>query len=142
MCARLRSALVGLDPTGPLVVKTVAEPAAERRPEYEADGTARGRADHGAAAETDRLLLGDDTRLVLRGTVPRPCKARRREQAADDQDNEFLLHGSLLKRKVGGHGRYCSETGLRAGEPLPQETGGNLDNYGGRVGPVSRCGGG
>ena len=112
--ARLRGTLVGIAPGAALAVKTVAEPAAERRAEHEADGAARERADRGAAAETDRLFLGNDARLVFRGTVLRPRKARRREHAADhgNEDllgNEFRLHGSLLKRKVVGHGRYLSE---------------------------------
>ena len=112
--ARLRGALVGLAPSAALVVETVAEPAAERRAEHEADGAARERADRGAAAEADRLFLGSNARLAFRGTILRPRKARRREQAADHGNddllgNEFLLHGSLLKRKVGGHGRYLSE---------------------------------
>jgi hypothetical protein len=77
-------------------VETVAYPAAERRSEHETDRTARERADCGTAADTDRFLFWR--------TVFRRREARRREQGADQRNNNFLghefrLHGSLLKRK-------------------------------------------
>src|SRR6185503_8222948 len=92
--ARLRGAFIGFEPGGVLAMETVAEPAAERGAEHEADGAAGRRTDHGAAAEADRLFLRRNARLARlgsRGTIFRPREARRGEQAADDQDNEFLL---------------------------------------------------
>ena len=84
-------------------MKTVADPAAERRAEHEPDRTARERADRGTAAEADRFLLGrmSTARFGLRGTIFRSREARRREQAADQCNDyfltrEFLTHGSLL----------------------------------------------
>src|SRR5690606_24835886 len=49
--------LLGLEAPGALVLETIADPAAERRADDEPDRAARGRTDHGAAAETDRLVL-------------------------------------------------------------------------------------
>jgi hypothetical protein len=73
--ARLRGALVGFAATGTLVVEAVAEPAAERGPEHEADGTTGGRADHAAPPETDRLFLAA-TRVSSFAAIPRPREAR------------------------------------------------------------------
>ena len=93
--ARLRGALVGLAPSATLVVETVADPAAERGAEHEADRAARERADRGAAAEADRLFLGRRARSRFRGTILRPREARRREQAADQRNDDFLSHEFL-----------------------------------------------
>src|SRR5690349_14630218 len=107
-----------------LAVETVAEPAAERGSEHEADRAAGHGADRRAAAEADRLFLRGDARLAFVGAMLRPREARRREQAPDQQDNEFLLHGSLLKRNVGGHGAIAANRAdarvINCGRTLPQ----------------------
>jgi hypothetical protein len=70
------------------MVKSIAEPTAESRSDDQPHGTARDRPDRSAAADTDGFFLG--------GTVLFRGPARRSQQAADQQYDDFALHDSLL----------------------------------------------
>src|SRR5262249_36534160 len=86
--------LLGLHARHALVMEPIAEPAAHRGANDEADGAAGQRTDRGAAAHADRLLLvGMRLRIFALVTGP----ARLREQRADGQDDDLLSHGSLLE---------------------------------------------
>src|SRR5690349_17776376 len=93
---RLRVARVpfGRRACGALLVKAIAEPAAERGADDQPDGAAREHADRGAAAEPDRLLF---LRMVLLDVRPLAGPARVRGQAAGQEDDDGSLHGSLLE---------------------------------------------
>src|SRR5690606_34936348 len=78
--------LLGLDALRALLLEPIAEPAAERCTEHETDGSARGGADHGSAADPDRL--------AFRRALPLGRPPRRRGRRGDRENQQLLAHFS------------------------------------------------